>query len=139
MLNDDMVEDGACLARKSLLTLVLKTCKLYWSGNISYHNSILRIMCPLVTLEWFTSFIRNHCQKQTQEIQFPITPWHVQIYQSHLTIFLLPIQRTNNRMEWQGNIKRRYKFTSISPSINLTSLPAPVRKRFMKAVTLCTE
>ena len=33
MLSDDAGEDGACLARNSLFTLVLKTYKLHCSGD----------------------------------------------------------------------------------------------------------
>ena len=33
MLSDDAVKDGACLARNSLFTLLLKTSKSYGSGN----------------------------------------------------------------------------------------------------------
>ena len=33
MLSDDAVDDGSCMARNSLFTLVLTTSKLYCSGN----------------------------------------------------------------------------------------------------------
>ena len=47
MLSDDAVKDGAYLARNSVFTLVLKTFKLYWSGNTfagrAFHSLVVRI------------------------------------------------------------------------------------------------